>query len=74
MSGDWRQVLPHADDSRLFFLIDEVPTGEVEGPVNREPGLVVALPEGDPDVELSELGPAFITGQRVQALLFPQEA
>jgi hypothetical protein len=55
-------------------LINEVPTGQVEGPVDREPGLVVALPEVDPDVDLSELGPSFIIGQRVQAHLFPQEA
>ena len=50
------------------------PSGEVEGPVDREPGLVIALPERDLDVELPEFGSPLIIGQSVQALPFSQEA
>ena len=46
----------------------------IKSPINRKPGLVVALPEGQPDIELSEFGPSFIIGRNVQALPFSQES
>ncbi len=67
-------ALPRVGDPCLFFLVDEVPTGEVEGLVDREPGFMVALPEDDPDIEFPELGPPLIIGQNVQAFPFSQES
>ena len=65
-------ALPREDDPWFFFLVDEVPAGEVEGSVDGEPGLVVTLPEGDPDVELPVLGSPLIIGQIVRALPLSQ--
>ena len=66
-------ALPGVDDPWLFFLVDEVPDGEVEGQINREPGLVVALPQSDSDAELPELGPPLIISLRLQALPLSQK-
>jgi hypothetical protein len=67
-----RDVALH--DPRFFFLIAKVPSAQIKGPVNSEPRLVIALPEGHPDIELPELGPPLIIGQCVQALPFSQES
>ena len=74
MKSDWCHVLSCEGDPRFYFLIAEVPCATIKGPINRKPGLVIALPKGDAYFELAKLSPPFIIGQRVQALPFPQEA